>query len=247
MNLSGDGIIDNPASSVFRLYGTFLFAFIVLFISRKLKFEKVPITELRMRAGYFIVFILPVAHHFLFHIRFLYREDGLMETATVILALLSSILLFLSSKRFEKFTCKAVVTMALFLILFALEELSWGQRLFGLKTPEFLKQINQQKETNIHNIVNFLIPLLYVIFFASLSMIFFFREKILDRISGSGKLSGLKKIIPDRSFYYFGYIFLFLAGYNLFRGGEITEEIFAVFVLFYSLDIFIKKTELKLR
>lgn len=49
-----------------------------------------------------------------------------------------------------------------FAILFALiavgsvvvagEEISWGQRILGLATPEILEDINHQGETNIHNI-----------------------------------------------------------------------------------------------
>jgi len=35
---------------------------------------------------------------------------------------------------------------------FALEELSYGQHIFGWGTPETLKQLNDQGETNLHNI-----------------------------------------------------------------------------------------------
>ena len=37
-------------------------------------------------------------------------------------------------------------------IYFAGEELSWGQHLFGWQTPELLETINDQEETNVHNI-----------------------------------------------------------------------------------------------
>ena len=32
------------------------------------------------------------------------------------------------------------------------EEISWGQRIFGLVTPESLSAVNQQNETNLHNL-----------------------------------------------------------------------------------------------
>lgn len=32
------------------------------------------------------------------------------------------------------------------------EELSWGQRIFGIETPELLKQYNKQQELTIHNL-----------------------------------------------------------------------------------------------
>lgn len=43
-----------------------------------------------------------------------------------------------------------LLTLACF--YFAGEELSWGQHLFGWATPEYLNTINDQGETNIHNI-----------------------------------------------------------------------------------------------
>jgi hypothetical protein len=33
-----------------------------------------------------------------------------------------------------------------------LEEISWGQRIFNIETPQFLKNINMQKEITIHNL-----------------------------------------------------------------------------------------------
>ena len=32
------------------------------------------------------------------------------------------------------------------------EEISWGQRIFGIETPAGLKQANSQQETNLHNL-----------------------------------------------------------------------------------------------
>jgi hypothetical protein len=44
----------------------------------------------------------------------------------------------------------ALVAVAAFIV--AGEEISWGQRILGLETPEVLDRINHQGETNIHNI-----------------------------------------------------------------------------------------------
>ncbi|NIM10897.1 MAG: hypothetical protein GTO45_02820, partial [Candidatus Aminicenantes bacterium] len=44
----------------------------------------------------------------------------------------------------------ALVTVAC--IYFAGEEISWGQQLFGWQSPEIMQEINDQQETNIHNI-----------------------------------------------------------------------------------------------
>jgi amino acid transporter len=46
----------------------------------------------------------------------------------------------------------ALLGLALVLFVAAGEEISWGQRLFGLSTPESLGAVNTQDETNLHNI-----------------------------------------------------------------------------------------------
>lgn len=46
-----------------------------------------------------------------------------------------------------------MTSLAALVFLFgAGEEISWGQRVFGLETPEALKKINSQGEINLHNI-----------------------------------------------------------------------------------------------
>lgn len=44
----------------------------------------------------------------------------------------------------------SILVMALFFIVG--EEISWGQRVFGLDTPDFLEGANRQRELNVHNI-----------------------------------------------------------------------------------------------
>jgi hypothetical protein len=49
---------------------------------------------------------------------------------------------------------KQLVYLGLVLLFFfgAGEEISWGQRIFGFKTPEQLAQVNKQDELNLHNL-----------------------------------------------------------------------------------------------
>lgn len=49
----------------------------------------------------------------------------------------------------------AIAGLALFAVAFAiiaLEEISWGQRIFGFETPESIRGLNRQHEFNFHNI-----------------------------------------------------------------------------------------------
>ena len=55
------------------------------------------------------------------------------------------------------------------------------------KTPEFLLMINTQEEANIHNIFNFLFPLIYPLVSLLVFFVFFFLEKIKIIIVVTGK------------------------------------------------------------
>jgi hypothetical protein len=87
---------------------------------------------------------------------YLLREDGAFETVT-------AAFLFLSCAVSHQLACvarreggrKAAVALWLgaAMFLFAgMEEISWGQRILGLKTPDALSAINEQRELNLHNV-----------------------------------------------------------------------------------------------
>lgn len=52
----------------------------------------------------------------------------------------------------DRFAANAFLLLGLALLWVAGEEISWGQRIFGIATPESLEEINRQSELNIHNI-----------------------------------------------------------------------------------------------
>jgi hypothetical protein len=91
----------------------------------------------------------------------LIQEDGLIEWIGTIGFLVASgcfLAAFLLAQRTEnraRYTwIKRLSLLALALLLFAFagEEISWGQRLLGLETPESLRSTNVQNETNLHNL-----------------------------------------------------------------------------------------------
>lgn len=86
------------------------------------------------------------------------KEDALIEYMQALLFLFGACLwgfaFFMTSKvkghalRLRLFY---ILFMGMFLFFF-LEELSYGQRLFGFSTPEGLEEVNMQGETTVHNI-----------------------------------------------------------------------------------------------
>ena len=70
------------------------------------------------------------------------------QTYFFLAASLISVLVVVQNTRYRWF----FVFFALAALYVVLEEISWGQRIFGFATPEFLKEHNLQGEANLHNL-----------------------------------------------------------------------------------------------
>jgi len=112
---------------------------------------------------------LVLLHHdkeaFLFWI----REDGLVEWLTFVALIMMSAFSFLMSFEFSRSgvegRAKKVWLFLGFLFLFgAMEEISWGQRILGVESPEWFLKHNRQFETNVHNLVIYGVNLNKVVF-----------------------------------------------------------------------------------
>lgn len=85
------------------------------------------------------------------------REDMLVEWLTVLGLLAGSFVCFsrafrVGASRGWMFLLTAL-GLGLMLFLAAGEEISWGQRLFGIESPDYFKENNTQQETNFHNLI----------------------------------------------------------------------------------------------
>jgi hypothetical protein len=98
--------------------------------------------------------------HFLLFPRSLdgiWAEDSLVESLQSVfygIAAGGQLLMFLGLSRGQRRNRRRVFHLLLFLVFLfvAMEEISWGQRIFGWDTPPFLEDLNLQGETNVHNI-----------------------------------------------------------------------------------------------
>ncbi len=86
----------------------------------------------------------------------LYHESGAIEWVTVVF-LLVGIFYAAGALRFVigrgvRWLCGWVVLLLLGAVYFAGEELSWGQHVFQWGTPEEWRRLNDQQETNLHNV-----------------------------------------------------------------------------------------------
>ena len=55
----------------------------------------------------------------------------------------------------KKLIANAFLIFLILTLLLALEEISWGQRIFDIATPDFIKQVNIQHEITLHNLSYF--------------------------------------------------------------------------------------------
>lgn len=169
-----------------------------------------------------------------------YKEDGILEDITVLLAFTGSLILLHVAWSY-KFTKRGlfVLFLALLILIFVLEEISWGQRIFGWKTSQLMQQVNEQQENNLHNLFNQYFDIGYLVVCSMMGSLFFFRDQWIYILNKFEPTRVLAEFIPAKGFFYAGYFYLFLMIFTLFfdRGGETLEAAFALTLLFYAIDI----------
>ena len=84
-------------------------------------------------------------------------EAGIIENMTVVFLLISIGFCVSSLSRSSRLAVSGFLRAWLFLLIlgaayFALEEISYGQHMFGWGTTETWKELNDQDETNLHNV-----------------------------------------------------------------------------------------------
>ncbi len=192
------------------------------------------------------------------------REDSVVEYAHAVLYFLSSILAVLSFRFVRGLKINGLLKKS-WRILFALsaivlfvlagEEISWGQRIIGIETPEALKEINEQDETTLHN-VSFIFRYVYDAYL--LMGVYGITSWLLFHLNI--KLFGVKigeYFRPVLSRWYLIPYFMVITGYvvwrysvtdNSFDVWEEAAELFpaiAVFIIFYRGYIFVKNKKKK--
>ncbi len=92
----------------------------------------------------------------------LFKKEGLFENLTFVLYLLSAVACAIAALRLQRnptvdhhrLVASFYLVCAVVFLVVAGEEVSWGQRVFGIKTPEPLVSLNHQHETNVHNLLS---------------------------------------------------------------------------------------------
>ena len=205
-----------------------------------------------------------------------WTENGFIENLQAFFVLISIILLVKIKLYFKKlnFVNIFIILKIIALIYYLGEEISWGQHFFEWHTPTIFQELNNQKETNLHNISNLFdqLPRSLVFMWCAFAIIFtkFFKfenknsKKILLLINPNNKLIyisyfllslSISDIIVDTLNLHPGHvdefgkeipgnIFFDIITFNFIRLSELHELIFSFYFLNYS--IFLNQIKLKL-
>jgi hypothetical protein len=86
----------------------------------------------------------------------LIKEDGVFEYLQAVSYLSAAFFAMALTVRFRSIghnkVCLFYLLLTVGLLFVSFEEISWGQRILGIKTPELLKLHNTQRELTLHNI-----------------------------------------------------------------------------------------------
>ncbi len=178
------------------------------------------------------------------------REDGVIEYLTASFLLFASIkLFFFFLKIYKKYSVFNFGLLSYSLVLFFGfgEEISWGQRIFGIQSPLFFSENNFQGEINIHNMMVMGVDLNRWIFTYVLVLIFTFYFLITPIMYYKNKFP--KTIVNRFSFlipnYLYSSIFLIttlIINLNLAeKVSEVWECSFAVTIFFICFNSLNKK------
>lgn len=171
----------------------------------------------------------------------LYLEDGIFESLTPVLMVISMVLIGVAIPKLRRdpqlVRYRNLLTLIYFILislffLNAMEEISWGQRIFGWETSQTFEG-NVQNETNLHNYFNQYYLLFYrllvlfpVVIFVSIWLELKQRYLIFNRlVMPHPSMIGLSLLIAIVSLVWY-------------KEQELLEELFAVFFLFYSYRIY---------
>jgi hypothetical protein len=112
-----------------------------------------PLLTWGLAAVMILVAVLTIHHRYPVAYVYMIHEDGPVENSTVIaLALAAALLIWESLRPGHSLRRSLMIAVAAAALLVAGEEISWGQRIFGIDTPEALRVVNDQGELNFHNL-----------------------------------------------------------------------------------------------
>ena len=194
-------------------------------------------------AGIILIISMRIAYRFPAIYPALYAKDhGIIDVIVPATMAISSLLIgatvwvMWKEQEFTKLTALPLLTyvfISIVLFVYAGEEISWGQDFLGWSTPEIFAG-NLEGQTNLHNYLNPYFDYGYIaISLIIVVLLFAVWLEYKQHLMPYGRL-----IMPHPGLIGLGLLITFVS-IVWFHEEELLEEMVAVFVLFYSLRVFI--------
>lgn len=129
------------------------------------------------------------------------EEGGIVEWATFLLLLISAYILFSCARSVRPSLFKAIYyILSGFSFIIGMEEMSWGQMIFNWKTPSQLALINDQGETNLHNIefISKHTDLVYGVILALIIFVTIAVDRPTRQIKNKNSCNSLPDLVPSK-------------------------------------------------
>ncbi|SLN32085.1 hypothetical protein TRL7639_01386 [Falsiruegeria litorea R37] len=225
--LAPDGVVSSPRYT----FAKFTLAPVMLALW-------VVLTAVTYRAWtfpkpYIFWYLIFFVAHFLFYTYYLRvvlqgadPEDTLLEWGTFVLAFIGGVIFLICAYKGSRFS----IFLGLAWLLFAFEEISWGQRVLGIETPEVMLEYNYQEELNFHNLINPLQKYLYVPFNAAM-LCFFTWFRRVELLAWVYRMNGVARILKVSDQYGLWMMPMFWIFASFHPGAEYVEEQWGLFGL----------------
>lgn len=201
----------------------------------------VPVLLWSSLCGLIVVILYLMHSHLGIKIPLLFKKEGLFENLTFVLYLLSAVACAIAAQRIRRnpsvdhrhWVVVFYVVCAVAFFLVAGEEVSWGQRVLGIKTPDALVVLNYQHETNVHNLLT---KRALDVMTKWVALVFLLGLIAMWALNSVLRMQALYLVIPSPSLAGLALI----ASYSgLMLHLEIFEVLLAMFITFYSYRVYI--------
>lgn len=170
----------------------------------------------------------------------LHQEDGFMEYMTAIFFLLAFIIYFYGAlianqkRNYNRMAMFTIYFISISLFFIAMEEVSWGQRIFGWETPLVMKHLNVQNEMTFHNISSIptLLTLVQLVAITLLTLVLVYRQNLHRWFV---KID-FDELVPSQEYIYFSILLMLLSFLLTTRHEELLEELISLFFIGNSIN-----------
>jgi hypothetical protein len=162
-------------------------------------------------------------------------ENDIFEIMTFAFAFCAGVLFLVSGLM----RVRVAFFIGICFLIFAFEEISWGQSLLGFDSPEFFVMNNYQQEMNLHNFLNPIFPLAYVVFnLLLLSLLTWFSQ--IKKLSVFYESPSVSFVVRVSNYYSLWMVPTFLSFASVYPGHEFVEQQWSIFGLCFSVLLLVE-------